>query len=109
MAKSACILPFACIPAVPLLLLLLDHWDCWALSGALGGSFFFKGVPRIQEPLAGNSLRTFFIFSGGTSLFFFGLSLALLGALVGAKWWGKVVGFDCLILSQIGLILTELC
>ena len=31
------------------------------------------------------------------------------GALVGAKWWGKVVGFDCLILSQIGLILTEVC
>ena len=40
-------------------------------------------------------------------LFFWG-SLALLGALVGSQWWGKVVGFDCLILSQIGLILTEL-
>ena len=31
------------------------------------------------------------------------------GALVGAKCWGNVVGFDCLILSQIKLTLTELC
>ena len=31
-----------------------------------------------------------------------------LGALVGTKWWGKVVAFDCLILSQIGFILTKL-
>ena len=57
---------------------------------------------------AWNSLRSFFIFSGGIFELFWAL-LALLGALVGAKWWGKVVGFDCLILSQIGLILTELC
>ena len=32
-----------------------------------------------------------------------------MGALVGTKWWGKAVAFDCLILSQIGFILTELC
>ena len=49
-------------------------------------------------------------------LCFFGVTiLAILGspgssgALVGAQGWGKLVGFDCLILSQIGLILTELC
>ena len=35
------------------------------------------------------------------SLLFWG-SLPLLEALVGAKWAGKVVGFDCIILSQIG-------
>ena len=52
------------------------------------------------------------IFSGGDHFGNFGLfwgSMALLGVLVGGKWWGKVVGFDCLILSQIGLIPTELC
>ena len=53
-----------------------------------------------------------FYFSWGTILAilgYFGVPLALLGALVGTKWWGKVVAFDYLILSQIGFILTELC
>ena len=36
------------------------------------------------------------------------IPLALLGALVGSKRWGKVVAFERLILSQIGFILTEL-
>ena len=57
-------------------------------------------------------LKNIFYFFWGDSFGYFGLCwgpLALLGALVGAKWWGKVVGFDCLILSQIGLILTEPC
>ena len=51
-------------------------------------------------------------FFRGKYFSYFGLfwgPLGSLGALVGAKWWGKVVGFDCFILSQIGLILTELC
>ena len=68
-------------------------------------------LQSIAGNFSGNTLRTVF-FSGGTILVILGLfwgPLALLGALVGAKWWGKVVGFDCLILSQIGLILTELC
>ena len=57
-------------------------------------------------------LENIFYFFWGDYFCYFGLfwgSLALLGAPVGAKWWGKVVGFDCLILSQIGLILTKLC
>ena len=54
-------------------------------------------------------LKDIFIFFWGDYSGYFGPGV-LLGALVGgAKWWGKVVGLDCLILSQIGLILTELC
>ena len=53
----------------------------------------------------------YFFLGGGLFLFFFVYfgSSGSPGVLVGTKWWGKVVGFDCLILSQIGLILTELC
>ena len=29
-------------------------------------------------------------------------------SLEGAKWWGKLVAFDCLDLSQIGTMVTEL-
>ena len=49
--------------------------------------------------------------AGGDCFGYFGLflgPLALLVALVGTKWWGKVVDFECLILRQIGLIMTEL-
>ena len=56
--------------------------------------------------ILGYSLRTCFIFSGGG--LFWG-PLARLEALVGAKWWGILAGFDCLVFSQIGFILTELC
>ena len=38
-----------------------------------------------------------------------GLRLGPWGRTNGIKWWGKVVALSCLILSQIGLILTELC
>ena len=51
------------------------------------------------------------VFFWGDYFGYFGLfwgALALLGAPVGAKWWGKVVGFDSLTLSQIGFILTKL-
>ena len=62
--------------------------------------------------LSGNSLRAVFIFfSGGLFLVFWDFlgPPGSPGALVGAKWWVEVVGFGCLILSQIGLILTKLC
>ena len=38
-----------------------------------------------------------------------GLRLGLKGVVVGIRWWGKVVAFSCLILSQIVLILAKLC
>ena len=57
---------------------------------------------------SGNSLRTFLFFLEEAILAILG-SPGFPGALVGAKGWGKVVGFDCLILSQIGLILTGVC
>ena len=31
------------------------------------------------------------------------------GLMVGIKWWGKMMAFSCLILSQIVLILTKQC
>jgi hypothetical protein len=49
----------------------------------------------------------FFIFPGDY-LNYSGLVWGSLAPLVGTKWWGKVVAFDCLVLSQIDFILTKL-
>ena len=38
-----------------------------------------------------------------------GLRLRLWAPLFLIRWWGEMVAFSCLILSQIGLILAELC
>ena len=38
-----------------------------------------------------------------------GVRLGPLGGTDGIRWLGKLVAFSCLILIQIGLILTQLC
>ena len=77
---------------------------------------FFLGLREFrmlgQANINWEFLKNICYFFWGDYFGYFGLflgPLAFLGALVGAKWWGKVVGFDCLTLCQIGLILTKLC
>ena len=63
----------------------------------------------------GGSLREYGEFLGGalwpflTSSGVLGVRLMPWGRTDGIKWKRKVVAFSCLILSQIGLILAELC
>ena len=85
----------------------------WGFPGSPGGPGWY------QLFFGGELFLLFWAILVALVLFFWGglfwLFWAILGspgspgALVGAKWWGKVVGLDCLILCQIGLILTELC
>ena len=86
--------------------MLLHQGHSWRLIPTQGRPLLIHLLVLAAAHVPGNSLR---FFSAGDYFGNFGLFFVPLGALDGAKWWGNVVGCDCLILSQIGLILPELC
>jgi hypothetical protein len=64
-------------------------WSLSCVSGLCGIAYLTVGWAHVTR----NSLRTFVIFPGGIVLavLVYFLPLALLAALVGATWWGKMV------------------